>query len=93
MVSGRRNRSGSRSPSILTEADYGERNEPELAAVANVVITTTDELLFLCEPLAGRVKARPADRNFRRARSRRAFTPAVILFIALPEAKDNIDPG
>jgi hypothetical protein len=24
---------------------------------------------------------------------RRAFTPAVILFIALPEAKDNIDPG
>ena len=43
--------------------------------------------------LVGRVKARPADRNFRRARSRRAFTPAVILFIALPEAKDNIDPG
>ena len=26
-------------------------------------------------------------------RSWRAFTPAVILFIALPEAKDNIDPG
>jgi hypothetical protein len=24
---------------------------------------------------------------------RRAFTPAVILFIALPEAKDNIEPG
>ena len=24
---------------------------------------------------------------------RRAFTPALILFIALPEAKDNIDPG
>jgi hypothetical protein len=24
---------------------------------------------------------------------RRAFTPAVIIFIALPEAKDNIDPG
>jgi hypothetical protein len=24
---------------------------------------------------------------------RRAFTPAVILFIALPEAEDNIDPG
>jgi hypothetical protein len=24
---------------------------------------------------------------------RRAFTLAVILFIALPEAKDNIDPG
>jgi hypothetical protein len=23
----------------------------------------------------------------------RAFTPAVILFIALPEAKDNIEPG
>jgi hypothetical protein len=26
-------------------------------------------------------------------RSRRAFAPTVILFIALPEAKDNIDPG
>ena len=25
-------------------------------------------------------------------RSRRAFTPAVIIFIALPETKDNIDP-
>jgi hypothetical protein len=24
---------------------------------------------------------------------RRAFTPALILFIALPEAKDNADPG
>jgi hypothetical protein len=24
---------------------------------------------------------------------RRAFTPALILFIALPEAKDNTDPG
>jgi hypothetical protein len=24
---------------------------------------------------------------------RRAFTPAVILFIALPDAKDNLDPG
>jgi hypothetical protein len=24
---------------------------------------------------------------------RRAFTPAVILFIALPEEKDNADPG
>jgi hypothetical protein len=34
-----------------------------------------------------------ADRNSSRQRSRRAFTPAVILFIALPEAKDNIDPG
>jgi len=38
------------------------------------------------------VKARPADRNFSRERSRWAFTPTVILFIALPEAKSNIDP-
>jgi hypothetical protein len=28
-----------------------------------------------------------------RENQRRALTPAVILFIALPEAKDNIDPG
>jgi hypothetical protein len=26
-------------------------------------------------------------------RSAAAFTPAVILFIAVPEVKDNIDPG
>jgi hypothetical protein len=32
-------------------------------------------------------------RNPGRDNQRRAFTPAVILFIALPEAKDNIDPG
>jgi hypothetical protein len=35
------------------------------------------------------VKARPADRNFAGDGQRRAFTPAVILFIALPDAKDN----
>jgi hypothetical protein len=28
-----------------------------------------------------------------RERQRRAFTPAVILFIALPETQDNIEPG
>jgi len=28
-----------------------------------------------------------------RENQRRAFTPAVILFIAPPEEKDNIDPG
>jgi hypothetical protein len=36
----------------LGEADYRDGNEPELAAVADVVITTTDELLFSREPLA-----------------------------------------
>jgi hypothetical protein len=36
----------------------------------------------------------PANRSdFSRERSRRAFTPAVILFIALPESEDNIEPG
>jgi hypothetical protein len=39
------------------------------------------------------VKAQPADRNFGKDDQRRAFTPTLILFIALPEAKDNIDPG
>jgi hypothetical protein len=28
-----------------------------------------------------------------RENQRQAFTPAVILFIALPEAKDNSEPG
>ena len=40
----------------------------------------------------GRVKAGPQIETWQ-GRSVAAFTPAVILFIALPEAKDNIDPG
>jgi hypothetical protein len=39
------------------------------------------------------VKAGHQIEDFGRDRSRRAFTPAVILFIALPEVKDNIEPG
>jgi hypothetical protein len=39
------------------------------------------------------VKAPPADRNFAGDGQRRAFTPAVIIFIALPDIKDNIEPG
>ena len=42
--------------------------------------------------LPGRVKAEPQIETWQR-RSAAAFTPAVILFIALPESKDNIDPG
>jgi hypothetical protein len=41
---------------------------------------------------AGRVKADPQIETWQR-RSAAAFTPAVILFIALPEAEDNIEPG
>jgi hypothetical protein len=37
----------------LSEADYYEGNEPGVAAVADVVITAADELLFLREALAG----------------------------------------
>jgi hypothetical protein len=40
----------------------------------------------------GRVKAEPQIETWQQ-RSAAAFTPAVILFIALPEPKDNIDPG
>jgi hypothetical protein len=39
------------------------------------------------------VKARQQIETLAGNGQRRAFTPAVILFIALPEAKDNIDPG
>jgi hypothetical protein len=42
---------------------------------------------------AARVKARPADQNFTGDDPQRAFTPAVILVIALPEEKDKLDPG
>jgi hypothetical protein len=50
-------------------------------------------LFCLNADFAGRVKARPADRNLAGDGQRRAFTPAVILFIALPDTKDNIQPG
>jgi hypothetical protein len=41
-----------------------------------------------------RVKAPSADQNFGQGRSaERAFTPVLILFIALAEEKDNSDPG
>jgi hypothetical protein len=39
------------------------------------------------------VKARQQIDTLTENGQRRAFTPAVILFIALPEAKDNIEPG
>jgi hypothetical protein len=39
------------------------------------------------------VKARQRIETFAEDGQRRAFTPAVILFIALAETKDNIDPG
>jgi len=40
----------------------------------------------------GRVKAGPQIETWQ-GRSAAAFTPAVILFIALPEAEDKADPG
>jgi hypothetical protein len=50
-------------------------------------------ILFSFETdFTGRVKAEPQIETWQR-RSAAAFTPAVILFIALPEPKDNIDPG
>jgi len=45
------------------------------------------ETVFTRRVKAGR-RSNPGREN-----QRRAFTPAVILFIALPEAKDNTDPG
>ena len=48
---------------------------------------------FVRTDFAGRVKALPADRNLAGDGQRGAFTPAVILFIALPDTKDNIEPG
>jgi len=62
--------------------------------VGNSQRGTESSILFSFESdFAGRVKARPADRNLAGDGQRRAFTPAVILFIALPDTKDNIEPG
>jgi hypothetical protein len=50
-------------------------------------------ILFSFETdFTGRVKAGPQIETWQR-RSAAAFTPAVILFIALPEAEDKADPG
>jgi hypothetical protein len=50
-------------------------------------------ILFSFETdFTGRVKAGPQIETWQ-GRSAAAFTPAVILFIALPEAEDNIEPG
>ena len=51
------------------------------------------DILFSFETdFTGRVKAGPQIETWQ-GRSAAAFTPAVILFIALPEAEDNIEPG
>jgi hypothetical protein len=50
-------------------------------------------ILFSFELILPEGEGPAADRDFSRERSRRAFTPAVILFIALPEANDNVEPG
>jgi hypothetical protein len=50
-------------------------------------------ILFSFETdFTGRVKAGPQIETWQ-GRSAAALTPAVILFIALPEAEDNIEPG
>ena len=41
-------------PINIGEADYCERNEPELAVAGNVAVTTTVAWLFLREPLGGK---------------------------------------
>ena len=53
---------------------------------------TESSILFSFETdFTGRVKAGPQIETWQ-GRSAAAFTPAVILFIALPEVEDNIDP-
>jgi hypothetical protein len=56
-------------------------------------LATKSSILFSFETdFTGRVKAGPQIETWQ-GRSAAAFTPAVILFIALPEGKDNSDPG
>jgi hypothetical protein len=50
-------------------------------------------ILFSVELTLPEGEGPASDRNLPGNGQRRAFTPAVILFIALPEAKDNIEPG
>jgi hypothetical protein len=55
-------------------------------------LATAGSTLFSIEIDAGMVKAL-TDRNLAGDGQRRAFTPAMILFIALSEVQDKTDPG
>ena len=56
---------------------------------SGILVSFETDLNYSCR----RVKARQQIGTMAGDGKRRAFTPAVILFIALPETKDNIEPG
>ena len=71
----------------------GNLAEGSYSAERRVRALWESSILFSFETdFTGRVKAGPQIETWQ-GRSAAAFTPAVILFIALPEAKDNIEPG
>jgi hypothetical protein len=55
-------------------------------------VTQRSILLSFETDFTGRVKAGPQIETWQ-GRSAAAFTPAVILFIALPEGEGNTEPG
>ena len=78
-----------RGEALLTEGVY---NRPMLLRGGSRPATGWSILFSFETDFTGRVKAGPQIETWQ-GRSAAAFTPAVILFIALPEAEDNIDPG
>ena len=78
---------------IIWESDWGARSAINEQFCRGVRVVWESSILFSFETdFTGRVKAGPQIETWQ-GRSAAAFTPAVILFIALPEAEDNIEPG
>jgi hypothetical protein len=55
--------------------------------------TSENSILFRSKLTLPEGEGPAADRHFGRERSAAAFTPAVIIFLALPEAEDKTPPG
>ena len=78
---------------IIWESDWGSRSAIDGGFAVGARAVWECSILFSFETdFTGRVKAGPQIETWPR-RSAAAFTPAVILFIALSEADDKTDPG
>jgi hypothetical protein len=84
-----------------SSSDFDESCSAQCASgrrlTANVVLNgnwpTIEVVFFSFETDLAGGEGSPADRNFAGDGQRRALTPVLILVIALPETKDNGDPG
>jgi len=77
---------------VIANLRHGVYNRPMFRVWGSRRETKSSILFSFETDFTGRVKAGPQIETWQR-RSAAAFTPAVILFIALPNAEDKTDPG